>query len=143
MLSLIILTNCQLQEPKKIHGINFLENREKILIVKETNQNDVIKLIGKPHITSISEPNKWIYFQRTITRGKLHKLGRNVLKENNVLELNFDKYGVLKKKKLYKKEDMNKVVYSKNETKNEVTQKSFVGKFLSSIKQKMYGKRKF
>jgi outer membrane protein assembly factor BamE (lipoprotein component of BamABCDE complex) len=132
-----------LQEPKKIHGINFLENREKILIVKETNQNDVIKLIGKPHITSISEPNKWIYFQRTITRGKLHKLGRNVLKENNVLELNFDKYGVLKKKKLYKKEDMNKVVYSKNETKNEVTQKSFVGKFLSSIKQKMYGKRKF
>jgi len=143
VLSLIILTNCQLQEPKKIHGINFLENREKILIVKETNQNDVIKLIGKPHITSISEPNKWIYFQRTITRGKLHKLGRNVLKENNVLELNFDKYGVLKKKKLYKKEDMNKVVYSKNETKNEVTQKSFVGKFLSSIKQKMYGKRKF
>jgi outer membrane protein assembly factor BamE (lipoprotein component of BamABCDE complex) len=132
-----------LQEPKKIHGINFLENREKILIVKETNQNDVVKLIGKPHITSISEPNKWIYFQRTITRGKLHKLGRNVLKENNVLELNFDKYGVLKKKKLYKKEDMNKVVYSKNETKNEVTQKSFVGKFLSSIKQKMYGKRKF
>ena len=132
-----------MQEPKKIHGINFLENREKILIVKETNQNDVIKLIGKPHITSISEPNKWIYFQRTITRGKLHKLGRNVLKENNVLELNFDKYGVLKKKKLYKKEDMNKVVYSKNETKNEVTQKSFVGKFLSSIKQKMYGKRKF
>lgn len=143
MLSLIILTNCQLQEPKKIHGINFLENREKILIVKETNQNDVIKLIGKPHITSISEPNKWIYFQRTITKGKFHKLGRNILKENNVLELDFDKYGVLKKKKLYKKEDMNKVVYSKNETKNEVTQKSFVGKFLSSIKQKMYGKRKF
>tara|TARA_B100001996_G_scaffold130083_1_gene98875 strand:- start:1557 stop:1955 length:399 start_codon:yes stop_codon:yes gene_type:complete len=132
-----------LQEPKKIHGINFLENREKILIVKKTNQNDVVKLIGKPHIISISEPNKWIYFQRTITRGKMHKLGRNVLKENNVLELDFDKYGVLKKKKLYKKEDMNKVVYSKNETKNEVTQKSFVGKFLSSIKQKMYGKRKF
>jgi len=143
VLSLIILTNCQLQEPKKIHGINFLENREKILIVKETNQNDVVKLIGKPHITSISEPNKWIYFQRTITKGKFHKLGRNILKENNVLELDFDKYGVLKKKKLYKKEDMNKVVYSKNETKNEVTQKSFVGKFLSSIKQKMYGKRKF
>ena len=140
---MIILTNCQLQEPKKIHGINFLENREKILIVKETNQNDVVKLIGKPHITSISEPNKWIYFQRTITKGKFHKLGRNILKENNVLELDFDKYGVLKKKKLYKKEDMNKVVYSKNETKNEVTQKSFVGKFLSSIKQKMYGKRKF
>ena len=100
----IILTHCQLQEPKKVHGINFLENREKVLIVNKTNKNDVVTLIGKPHLTSITYPNKWIYFQRTMTKGKLHKLGQNVLKENNVLELNFDKYGVLKDKKLYKKE---------------------------------------
>ena len=132
-----------MQEPKKVHGINFLENREKILIVNKTNQNDVVKLIGKPHLVSISEPNKWIYFQRTMTRGKLHKLGQNVLKDNNVLELNFDKYGVLKNKKLYKKENMNKVAFSKSETKNEISQQSFVGKFLSSVKQKMYGKKKF
>ena len=43
---LTILTNCQLKEPKKIHGINFLENRESLLIVNKTNKNDVIKLIG-------------------------------------------------------------------------------------------------
>ena len=101
-----------MQEPKKVHGINFLENREKVLIVNKTNKNDVVALIGKPHLTSITYPNKWIYFQRTITKGKLHKLGQNVLKENNVLELDFDKYGVLKDKKLYKKEDMNKVDFS-------------------------------
>ena len=139
----IILTHCQLQEPKKVHGINFLENRGKVLIVNKTNKNDVVALIGKPHLTSITYPNKWIYFQRTMTKGKLHKLGQNVLKENNVLELNFDKYGVLKDKKLYKKEDMNKVAFSKAETKNEISRQSFVGKFLSSVKQKMYGKKKF
>ena len=111
--------------------------------ISKIKSGDVVALIGKPHLTSITYPNKWVYFQRTITKGKLHKLGQNVLKENNVLELNFDKYGVLKDKKFYKKEDMNKVEFSKAETKNEISRQSFVGKFLSSVKQKMYGKKKF
>jgi len=137
------LNNCQLKEPNKPHGINFLENREKILIVGKTNKNDVIKLIGNPHTISITEKDIWIYFERTIVRGKLIKLGQNVLKENNVLKLKFDKYGILNNKKIYNKDNMNKVKYSKNETENNITQQSFVGKFLSSIKQKMYGKRQF
>jgi|TARA_B110000285_G_C14825751_1_gene468567 outer membrane protein assembly factor BamE (lipoprotein component of BamABCDE complex) len=138
---LFLLNNCQLQEPNKQHGINFLENREKALIVGKTNQNDVIRLIGNPHTTSISNENNWIFFERTITRGKLIKLGQNVLKENNVLELKFNKFGILISKKILNKEKMNMVKYSKIETKNEKTKQSFVGKFLSSMKQKMYGKR--
>ena len=140
---LFLLNNCQLNEPNKAHGVNFLENREKTLTVGKTNQNDIIKLIGRPHSTSLSSDNIWIYFERTISRGKLIKLGQNVLKENNVLELKFNKYGVLTSKKIYNKENMNKVSYSKKETDNKVSQKSFVQKFLSSVKQKMYGKRKF
>ena len=85
----------------------------------------------------------WIYFERTITRGKLIKLGQNVLKENNVLALEFDRYGVLENKKIYNMNDMKKVTYSAKETDNDISQQSFVGKFLSSIRQKMYGKRKF
>jgi|TARA_B110000211_G_C14021059_1_gene527705 outer membrane protein assembly factor BamE (lipoprotein component of BamABCDE complex) len=135
------LHNCQLKEPNKSHGINFLDNREKVLIVGKTNKNDVIKIIGTPHTKSIKGDDTWIYFERTITRGKLIRLGQNVLKENNILELRFNKYGVLVAKKLYNKDDMKKVKYSKKITKNDVSQKSFVGKFLSSIKQKMYGKR--
>ena len=38
---------------------------------------------------------------------------------------------------------MNKISYSKAETSNEITRQSFVGKFLQSVRQKMYGKRKF
>jgi len=139
---LFLLTNCQLNEPNKAHGINFLENREKTLIIGKTNKNDVIKLIGKPHSTSIKNEDTWIYFERTITRGKLIKLGQNVLKENNILELKFNKYGVLSKKKIYNKANMNKVSYTKKETENTVTQPSFVGKFLQSVRQKMYGKRR-
>ena len=138
---LILLQNCQLKEPKKSHGINFLENREKSLILGKTNQNDVIKLIGRPHSDSLSDKFTWIYFERTITRGKLIKLGQNVLKTNNILELKFDKYGVLTDKKIYNKNDMNKVAYSNKETDNNVSQQSFVTKFLSSVRQKMYGRR--
>jgi|TARA_B110000211_G_scaffold132082_1_gene151568 outer membrane protein assembly factor BamE (lipoprotein component of BamABCDE complex) len=140
---LFLLNNCQLQAPNKAHGINFLENREKTLTVGKTNQNDVIRLIGNPHSTSISNKNTWVFFERTITRGKLIKLGQNVLKENNVLELKFDKFGILTSKKILSKEKMNTIKYSKIETSNDRTQQSFVGKFLSSVKQKMYGKRKF
>jgi outer membrane protein assembly factor BamE (lipoprotein component of BamABCDE complex) len=140
---LFLLNNCQLKDPNKPHGINFLENREKTLVVGETNQNDVVKLIGNAHSKSIISENTWIYFERTITRGKLIKLGQNVLKKNNVLELKFNKHGILISKKIYNKENMNVVKYSKKKTENEISQKSFVGKFLSSIKQKMYGKRQF
>jgi hypothetical protein len=36
---------------------------------------------------------------------------------------------------------MNKVAYSKKETDNNVSQQSFVTKFLSSVRQKMYGRK--
>ena len=140
---LFLTVNCQLQDSKYTHGVNFLENREKVLILNKTNKNDVVKFIGRPHAVSLNDIDKWMYFERTLTRGKMHKLGRNILQKNNVLELKFNKYGLLVSKKVIKKDDMKKVVYSENETKNSVTQQSTVAKFLSSIRQKMYGKRKF
>jgi len=137
------LLNCQLQEPKKSHGINFLANRGQILEINKTNKNDVILLMGRAHATSLNNQNKWIYFERTITRGKMHKLGQNVLKNNNVLELEFNKYGVLINKKISGKDDMQKVVYSKMKTDSSLAQQSLINKFLQSVRQKMYGKRKF
>tara|TARA_Y100000590_G_scaffold380313_1_gene448542 strand:+ start:183 stop:656 length:474 start_codon:yes stop_codon:yes gene_type:complete len=136
-------SNCQLKEPKNTHGMNFLKNKSSVLVINESNKNDVIKLIGSPHTISLSNENKWLYFERTLIKGKMHKLGQNVLKENNVLELTFNKYGVLVKKNIQDKEDMNKIRYSQYETQNTVVKESFVGRFLSSIRQKMYGKRKF
>ena len=140
---IFILNNCQLKDPNKAHGINFLENREKTLIIGATNKNDVMNLIGSPHSKSIKNENTWIYFERTISKGKIVKLGQNVLKKNNILEITFNKYGILSSKKFYNKENMNEVKYSKKETENNITQQSFVSKFLSSVRQKMYGKRQF
>ena len=137
----LILTNCQLKDPSKLHGIKFLKNREEVLKINEFNKNDVVKLLGKPHTVSLSSDNKWIYFERTITRGKLQRLGRNVLKDNNILELNFDDRGVLVSKKFYSKEDINKIKIAEDKTDNTVSKKSFVSNMLGSIRQKMYGNR--
>lgn len=137
----IILTGCQLQEPSKIHGILYLENRLKQLKVNKDNTNDVIQLIGQPHTKSIDDDKTWIYIERILTRGSYHKLGKNVLKTNNVAVLKFDKFGILKNKTLYDREQINKINFNTNKTENEITKKSFVEKFLSSVKSKMYGNK--
>ncbi len=136
-----ILSNCQLKEPYKNHGIIFLENRSKKLIINNSNKNDVLKIIGQPHSKSISDENEWIYIERILTKGGYHKLGQNVLKSNNVLIINFDKYGILKNKRFLNKYDKKTVKFSKDETENELSKKSFVEKFLNSVRSKMYSNR--
>ena len=137
----IILNACQLQEPSKNHGIIFLENRSNKLVIKQSNKNDIVRIMGQPHSKSINNENIWFYMERTLSKGKYHKLGKHILTANNVLVLQFNKYGVLETKELLTKSDLQKVAFSKNSTKNELTKKSFVEKFLSREKKKMY-KRK-
>jgi len=138
----IILIGCQLRDPVKNHGILFLENRAKQLEISKNNKNDVIRLIGNPHTVSIDTSDNWIYIERTLTKGSFHKLGQNVLKTNNVLILNFDKYGILKEKTFLDKEKINRLKFSKKITENNLAKKSFVASFLSSVRTKMYRGKK-
>ena len=138
---LFILLGCQLQEPVQNHGILFLENRANKLDIKNSNKNDALKVLGQPHTKSMTNEDQWIYIERTLSKGKFHKLGQNVIKTSNVLVLSFDKYGILIKKDLYNKEDIKKISFSKSKTENQLSKKSFVESFLSSIKEKMYGNR--
>ena len=141
LLSFISLIGCQLQDPYNNHGIVFLKNRSEKLIVNQSNKNDVLKIVGQPHSKSINDDNEWFYVERVLTKGEYHKLGQNILKENNILVLKFDKYGVIKEKTFLNKDSKNKINFSQNETKNELSQKSFIEKFLSSIRTKMYSNR--
>tara|TARA_E500000178_G_scaffold356236_1_gene432671 strand:+ start:4750 stop:5214 length:465 start_codon:yes stop_codon:yes gene_type:complete len=138
----LISTACQLKEPVNKHGILFLKNRSAQLNVNKDNKNDVLKLIGSPHTKSINNNNNWIYIERVLTKGDLHKFGQNVIKTNNVLVLSFDKYGILVTKNFLDKDDINKMNFSKKITENNLAETSFVEKFLSSIKSKMYSNRK-
>lgn len=139
---MLILSSCKLQEPNKTHGIVFLENRANKLLINKTNKNDVIKIIGYPQIKDDFDINTWIYLERTFTRGKFHKLGKNILKDNNILIIKFDKYGIIKNKDFLKKDDLKNIKFSDKVTKNDVTEKSFVQSFLESIRQKMYSNKR-
>ena len=137
----LFLINCQLKEPSKNHGIVFLENRANKLTIEKSNKNDVVNIIGHPPSVSINDENVWIYLERTLNKGKFHKLGQNVLTKNNTLVLYFDKFGVLKQKEFYDINNLKKVNFSKMETENELAQKSFIETFLSSVRKKMYSNR--
>ena len=136
-----ILIGCKLQEPTKSHGILFLENRSNQLVVKKDNKNDVIKLFGSPHSKSFNNDNEWIYIERVLTKGSFHKFGQNVIKSNNVLVLSFNKYGIINQKKFLDQSDLNKLSFSKDITDNDLSKRSFVESFLSSVKSKMYSNR--
>ena len=142
LMSLIFFVGCERNQLIKTHGIAYLEKREKLIVVDKSNKNDTIKVLGHPATRGMTDNNLWIYIERTKTRGKLLKLGRNYLKKNNVLILEFDKYGVLSKKEFYDKEKMKKINFAKAITENDVRKENFVYSFLSSIRQKMEAKKK-
>ena len=111
------------------HGISYLEKRSKLISENKSNKNDIIKVLGHPSTTGMLNDNLWIYIERTKTKGKLLKLGRSYLKKNNVLVLEFSNYGILEKKKLYNKEDMNKVAFVEGKTENEIKKENFIYSF--------------
>ena len=139
---LFIVTACQRNEVIKTHGIAYLEKREKLIIINKSNKNDTLNVLGQPSTKGMTDDNLWIYIERTNTRGKLLKLGRNQLKKNNVLILEFDKYGILKKKEFYDKKNMNKINFAKNVTESDIKKENFIYSFLSSIRQKMETRKK-
>ena len=137
LIILFFITSCNKKEILKTHGIAYLEKREKLIIVNKSNKNDAINVLGQPSTKGMTDDNLWIYIERTTTRGSLFKLGRNYLKKNNVLVLEFDKYGILAEKEFYNKKKMKKISFAKNVTENEIRKENFIQGFLSSVRQKM------
>ena len=135
--ALLIITACQRDSVYKTHGIAYLEKREKLIDINESNKNDIIKVLGVPATKGLTNDNLWIYIERTKTRGKIIKLGQNVLLKNNILVLEFDKYGILVAKEFYDKDKMGEVKFDKNVTSFEGKKENFIYSFLSSVRQKM------
>ena len=134
---LLLLTNCQRNPVIKTHGVSFLDKKHENLIVNQSNQNDVKKVLGHPSTIATFDNSIWIYIERTRTRGKLLKFGQNITSKNNVLALEFDEYGILIKKDFYNKNQINKINFTKNTTDTITREKNFIYSFLSSLRQKI------
>ena len=140
-----ILSNCTLNVVNNHHGVHFLKKKNESLIVKKTNKNDIIKLLGQPSTESKFDNDLLIYIEREITRGKLLKFGRNILIKNDVLILEIDNRGILLSKKFNNINDMKEIQFSKDETIQIGKKNDFIYSFLSSLRQKIndpLGKRR-
>ena len=133
IITLFFISGCNQNRVIKTHGIAYLDKREKLIIVNKSNKNDTIQVLGQPSTKGMSDNNLWIYIERTNTKGKMYKLGQDHLLKNNVLVLEFDKYGILVRKEFYNKKKMNKISFAKNETENEIMNENFIYSFLSSV----------
>tara|TARA_B110000438_G_C15698283_1_gene599897 strand:- start:54 stop:503 length:450 start_codon:yes stop_codon:yes gene_type:complete len=142
LLIIIFITSCNHNKVIKTHGISYLEKREKLIIVNKSNKNDAVKVLGQPSTTGMTNNNLWIYIERTMTRKSMLKLGRNYISKNNVLVLEFNNYGILKKKEFYDKNKMTDIKFTEAITENEIKKENFIVGFLSSVRQKMENSKK-
>ena len=121
----------------KHHGVPFLEKKQLKLTVNESNKNDIRNILGNPSTTSKFDNDIWIYIERKQTQSKLKNLGRMKIFKNDVLVLEIDNYGILKKKEFYNKEDMENIKVVEATTEAGFKRNSFIYDFMSIMRQKM------
>ena len=121
----------------KHHGVPSLEKKQLSIKVNESNKNDIRKILGIPSTTSKFDNDIWIYIERKQTQSQLKNLGRMKIYKNDVLVLEIDNYGILKKKEFYNINDMKKVKIVEDTTEASFARNSFIYDFMSSMRQKI------
>ena len=133
----LIVANCSFKKVVKHHGVPFLEKKQSSLVINKTNKNDIMKILGNPSTKSKFDNDVWIYIERKQTQSKLTNLGKMKIYKNDVLVLEIDNYGILKKKDFYNKKDMNNIKIVEATTEAGFRRNSFIYDFMSSMRQKI------
>ena len=121
----------------KHHGVPFLEKKQQSLILNKSNKNDIKRILGEPSTTSKFDNDVWIYIERKQTQSDLKNLGLMKIYKNDVLVLEINEYGILKKKEFFNKDDMENIKIVKSTTEAGFKRNSFVYNFMSSMRQKI------
>ena len=132
-----IVSNCSFKPVIKHHGVHFLEKKQSELTINESNKNDIIKILGNPSTSSKFDNDLWIYIERKQTQSKIKNLGKMKIFKNDVLVLEIDNYGILKKKEFYNINDMENIKIVEATTEAGFERNSFIYDFMSSMRQKI------
>ena len=133
----LIVANCAVKKVVKHHGVPFLEKKQESLILNKTNKNDIKRILGSPSTTSKFDNDIWIYIERKQTQSQLKNLGKMKIFKNDVLVLEIDDYGILKKKEFFNKDNMKYIKVVKTTTEAGFKRSSFIYNFMSSMRQKI------
>ena len=137
LIFLILVTNCTTNKVVKHHGINSLEKKQAKLIIKKSNKNDILKLLGPPSTKSTFNNDIWIYIERDKVNRSALALGNTKIKKNNVLIIEIDNMGLLAKKDFVDINKLNNNEFTEKTTSNTYSKKSFIYNFLTSVRQKI------
>ena len=96
-----------------------------------------MKILGNPSTKSKFNNDIWIYIERKQTQSKLSNLGKMKIYKNDVLILELDNFGILKKKEFYNKDDMKNLKFVKATTETGFQRNTFIYNFMSSMRQKI------
>ena len=133
----ILLTNCSFRKVDKHHGVPFLEEKQKLLVVNKSNKNDIQKILGIPSTKGFYDNDVWIYIERKLSQSELKNLGRMKIIKNDILVLEINERGILQKKKFYNQNDMDDIKIVEATTSEGFRKKTFIYDFMSSMRQKM------
>ena len=131
------ISNCKLNRIENNHGVHFLEKKQQVLIVNESNKNDIVMLLGQPSTKGSFNNDLWIYIERKKTGTNLTNFGRKKIFINNVLSLELNDQGLLVKKDLKKIEDMKELEFNPNDTSIGFRKRTFVYDFVTTLIQKI------
>ncbi len=93
--------------------------------------------MGNPSTKSKFDNDIWIYIERKQTQSELKNLGKMKIYKNDVLVLEIDSYGILKKKEFYNIDDMKNLKIVEATTEAGFKRNSFIYDFMSSMRQKI------
>ena len=133
----IFIVNCSGNKVSNYHGVKLLEAKYDKIEINKSNKNDLIKIIGPPSSISEFDKNKWFYIERLKSNQSLIKLGNQKIKKNNILIIELDNKGILKKKELLNLDNMNDIKYSKSITTKEFKDDKFLSGVFSSLREKI------
>ena len=121
----------------KHHGVPFLEKKQASLSINKSNINDIKKILGIPSTTSKFDNDVWIYIERKQTQSNIRNLGKMKIFKNDVLVLEIDKFGILKKKEFYNKNNIENIEFVEATTQAGFKRNSFIYDFMSSMRQRV------
>ena len=90
-----------------------------------------------PSTKSTFDNDLWIYIERKTDNTSLLKFGEERIILNNVLVLELNQYGILKKKELLDIDNMQDIDFAKKITSSDYKKTSFLYEFLTSLRTKI------
>ena len=134
---LLIVSNCSFKPVVDHHGVHFLEKKQSSLLVNISNKNDITKILGTPSTKSKFDNDLWIYIERKQTQPKFRNLGKMKIYKNDILVLEINNNGILKKKEFYNIDDMQNITIAEATTEAGFQRNTFIYDFMSSMRQKL------